>query len=90
MTGRVAVTASRLPLTERQVELLYLMSLGLTNVEIARRWGLALDTIKTHTSRLFARLDARNRAHAVRCGFERGLLGVERDDYDDREEVDGP
>lgn len=61
-------------MTERELEVLDLMSRGLSNVEIGRKLYLAQDTVKTHARRLFKRLGARDRAHAVRLGFELGVL----------------
>jgi DNA-binding NarL/FixJ family response regulator len=64
-----------LPVTRRQHELLYLLSQGLTYERIAQRMGgLTVNTVKTHARRLYDRLGARNQTHAVRRGFERGLL----------------
>jgi len=40
--------------------------MGLSNQEIADRLFLALPTIKTHTSNLYAKLDVRSRTQAVR------------------------
>lgn len=77
---------SYLPLTDQQREVLYHVSRGLENTEVADLLGVSLDTVKTHLYRLYRRLDARNRAHAVRRGFERGLLAA--DDVDGDDETD--
>ncbi len=54
--------------------MLQLISAGLTNGEIARRLSLSEETVKVHIRRLFGRLQARSRAHAVAIGFRRGIL----------------
>jgi len=51
------------------------MSKGRSNGEIGRQLALSEDTVKTHARRLFAKLDARDRAHAVARGLHQGLLG---------------
>ncbi|MDQ6657343.1 MAG: response regulator transcription factor, partial [Actinomycetota bacterium] len=62
------------PLTDREVEVLGGMSRGLSNVEIGRHLFLSGDTIKTHARRLFRKLDAVDRAHAVAIGLRSGLI----------------
>ncbi|WP_133407047.1 response regulator transcription factor [Parashewanella tropica] len=52
-------------LTERQEEILNLVSKGLTNNEIAQLLGLSVNTIKTHISTVFNSLGASNRAEAI-------------------------
>jgi DNA-binding NarL/FixJ family response regulator len=63
-----------LPVTDRQRELLYLLSLGLEREEVGHRMELSVNTIKTHVGRLYRRLGVRSAAEATRVGFERGLL----------------
>lgn len=62
------------PLTEREMQVLHLMSHGLMNKEIGRRLGVSEDTVKTHGRRIFKKLQAADRTHAVRRGFELELL----------------
>lgn len=62
-------------LTERELQVLRGMSLGQSNGEIGHDLFLSEDTIKTHARRLFKKLGARDRAHAVAVGFRRGLVG---------------
>lgn len=51
-------------LTERESQVLILMAQGLSNPEIARSLYLSLETIKTHTSKIFRKLGVRNRIQA--------------------------
>jgi predicted ATPase/DNA-binding CsgD family transcriptional regulator len=60
--------------TPREVEILYLMSEGLTNQEIARRLFLSLDTIKGYNQVIFGKLGVNNRTRAIRRARESGLL----------------
>lgn len=61
-------------LSPRELQVLSLISHGTSNAGIGRNLGLTEDTIKTHARRLFRKLRAADRAHAVRRGFETGLL----------------
>jgi DNA-binding CsgD family transcriptional regulator len=61
-------------LTDREIAVLDYMSRGLSNPEIGDKLFITEDTVETHARRLFRRLGARDRAHAVRLGFERGVL----------------
>ena len=47
---------------------------GLTVPEIARRLYVSLNTLRTHTKRIFTKLDVTSRPAAVRRARERGLL----------------
>ncbi len=61
-------------LTEREMQVLTGMSRGRSNAEIGRELYLSEDTIKTHARRLFRKLGAADRAHAVAMGFRCGLV----------------
>jgi DNA-binding NarL/FixJ family response regulator len=67
--GRVVAS-----LTERELQVLRGMSGGRSNGEIGRELYLSEDTIKTHARRLFGKLGARDRAHAVLLGLRHNLL----------------
>ncbi len=61
------------PLSEREREVLALMSSGATNKEIAERLFLSPHTVKEHTSSVFRKLGARNRTEAVQRAERLGL-----------------
>ena len=61
--------------TNREVEVLQLISDGLVNREIGTRLFLSEETVKSHVRHLLAKLQARSRAHAVAVGFRRGIIG---------------
>lgn len=60
--------------TVRELEVLRGMAAGLPNAEIGRQLYVSEDTVKTHARRLFRRLGANDRAHAVARGYQLGLL----------------
>jgi DNA-binding NarL/FixJ family response regulator len=62
------------PPTERELQILRGMSLGHSNSEIGRELYLSEDTVKTHARKLFQKLGARDRAHAVALGLREYLL----------------
>ena len=61
--------------TNREIEVLQLISEGLVNREIGQRLFLSEETVKSHVRHLLAKLQARSRAHAVAIGFRRNLVG---------------
>jgi LuxR family maltose regulon positive regulatory protein len=62
------------PLSERELEVLQLVAIGLSNREIAERLFLATGTVKKHLSNIFGKLDAQNRTECVARARELGLL----------------
>jgi len=69
-----AASVERLGVTPRELEILQLIAAGLSNREIAKRLNVSENTVKTHSSRLFSKLDARRRTQAVQIAKEAGLL----------------
>jgi DNA-binding CsgD family transcriptional regulator len=63
-----------LGITPRELEILTLISQGLSNREIAARLFVSENTVKTHCSRAFDKLGARRRTQAVQLGKQLGLL----------------
>ena len=62
-------------LTEREREVLTLIAAGSTNREIAEQLYLSPHTVKEHTSAVYRKLGARNRAEAVQRAQRIGLIG---------------
>lgn len=67
-------TRASIGLTERELQVLLGMAEGKSNAEIGRELFVSEDTVKTHARRLFRKLGARDRAHAVAAGFRAGLV----------------
>jgi two-component system, NarL family, response regulator NreC len=63
-------------LTVREVEVLRLIVLGYTTVEIARKLYVSPRTIETHRTHIHSKLGLRTRAELVRYALRRGLLSI--------------
>ncbi len=61
-------------LSERELEVLTLISQGETNRGAAARLFISEATVKTHLLHIYAKLDVNDRAAAVAVAYERGLL----------------
>ena len=72
--GSAAVPPGVESLSPREREVLSLVAQGLTNPEIAERLVLSLATVKTHVRSILAKLDARDRVHAVLLAHRHGLV----------------
>lgn len=61
-------------ISKREYDVLKLMEQGFSNQEIADRLFISLNTVKTHASKLFIKLDAKRRTQAIQKAKDCGLL----------------
>ncbi|QLY27824.1 response regulator [Nocardia huaxiensis] len=61
-------------LTDRELDVLVRIARGLTNAEIAENLTVSPLTVKTHVSRILAKLLARDRVQLVIAAYEAGLI----------------
>lgn len=61
-------------ISKRELEVLELMAQGLSNQEIAARLFVSLNTIKTHSSNLFQKLEVKRRTQAIEMGKKIGII----------------
>jgi two-component system, NarL family, response regulator LiaR len=67
---------AKLGLSVRELEVLQAMAEGLSNQEIAARLFVSLNTVKTHSSNIFGKLDVRRRTQAVETAWRLKLISV--------------
>jgi ATP/maltotriose-dependent transcriptional regulator MalT len=63
------------PLSQRELEVLQLIALGNSNLEIANRLFISLHTVKTHARRIHSKLGVERRTQAVAKAKTLGLMG---------------
>ena len=71
--GRIKISEEK-EITERELEVLKLISQGHTNHEIADELFISFHTVESHRKNILARLDAKNTADMVRIALEKGLI----------------
>jgi DNA-binding NarL/FixJ family response regulator len=61
-------------LTAREIEVLYLLAEGASNLEISTKLFISISTVKTHISALMRKLQCTNRTAAVKIARDNGFL----------------
>jgi len=65
---------NKLRLSTRELEVLQLIADGLSNQQIADRLFVSLNTVKTHTSNLFLKMEVERRTQAIEMAKRLGLI----------------
>jgi DNA-binding NarL/FixJ family response regulator len=63
-------------LTSREIDVLRLIVSGNANKEIAGQLSIAEETVKSHITKILAKLGANDRTHAVTIGLKRGIIDL--------------
>jgi NarL family two-component system response regulator LiaR len=80
MSGAEPAKRSADDLSEREIEVLRLLSQGKTDQEIANQLVLTDVTIRTHISRILSKLGLKNRVQAALYGIRTGLVSLDEID----------
>ncbi len=64
-------------LTDRELEILDLLSIGMSNQQIAQRLFLSLSTVKTHVHRIISKLEVSDRTQAAVRAIRLGLVSTQ-------------
>lgn len=74
VANRIADSLSRESMTNRETDVLQLLSRGYCNKTIASRLDIAVGTVKTHVKAILAKLEAKTRTEAAAIAMRRGLV----------------
>ncbi|MEO7997660.1 MAG: response regulator transcription factor [Gemmatimonadaceae bacterium] len=77
VAGRLVEFIPRIDLTARELEVLQRVAKGMSNKEIAEEVGRSSETVKAQLESIFRKLEAKDRAHAVAIGLQRGFIHFE-------------
>lgn len=72
---RTAAPGADDSLSDRERQVLELVSYGYTNREVAEQLGLSVKSVETYRARVLAKLGLKTRAELVRYALDRGILG---------------
>lgn len=76
LTQALLATRSGNAITGREVDVLKLVARGNSNASIAAHLSISPETVKGYVSSILLKLQARDRAHAVMIGLQRGILSL--------------
>ena len=66
-------------LSQREVEILFLLSEGLVKKEIAEKLKIHYKTVDSHVAHIYQKLEVSNAPSAISAGYRRGILEVKKD-----------
>ena len=76
VAAEMAKHSADLALTARELEVLRLIAGGYANKAISTHLGINEETTKTHVKNILAKLEARDRTHAVSVALKRGIISI--------------
>jgi len=76
IAAELAEHAGEGDLSARELEVLGLVARGNANREIGARLAITEETVKSHITRILAKLRANDRTHAVTIGLKRGIIDL--------------
>jgi DNA-binding NarL/FixJ family response regulator len=74
LSSTIVLEEGERTLTARQREILQMLANGMQTDAVARELGLSTETVRTHTKRILAKLDADTRTQAVAIGIRNGMI----------------
>ncbi len=74
LSSSLMLDDSERTLSVRQREILQMLADGMQTEAVARQLGLSTETVRTHTKRILAKLEASTRTEAVAIGLRHGLI----------------
>ena len=74
LSSTIVLEEGEKTLTARQREILQMLADGMQTDAVAKQLGLSTETVRTHTKRILAKLDADTRTQAVAIGIRTGMI----------------
>ncbi|QEY32875.1 response regulator transcription factor [Synechococcus sp. RSCCF101] len=74
MSASTEPPSTRIALSEREIEIIELVALGLTNQEIAERLTISKRTVDNHVSNVFSKTGAKNRVALLNWAMDNGKI----------------
>jgi two-component system NarL family response regulator len=77
IASRLAQRMMRTDLTPREIEILRMLSKGLTNKQIGHALGISENTVKNHVNSIIEKLEVSDRTEAATTAIQRGIIGID-------------
>jgi DNA-binding NarL/FixJ family response regulator len=72
----ITMAGNQIALSEREIQVLELVSLGVTNKAVAANLGISIRTVQNHLANIFEKLQTESRTEAVMRAIRLGLITV--------------